>query len=207
MATQINITWRILNNILLRNKVKYPTTWKRSMLLPNVKIAQTKERVNSFNRLHGASESDNPNRSAYIANNLPILYWCSCNIEKQAIPNKMIPTFRKSRLSKGIIVKTPIFWYELKDKKFAIIKPITDAKNATISANFNLCFFHIYNSSTSPLFLYLSSMNFSASFGISHIRLNFATPNIQFSSHSFYTRLTAIPYFSPLLGQKYTQTF
>ena len=49
--------------------------------------------------------------------------------------------------------------------------------------------------------LCLLSAGFSASFGISHIRLNFATPGMRFSSHSFCTRLSEMPYFfaaSPL---------
>ena len=42
--------------------------------------------------------------------------------------------------------------------------------------------------------LCLLSAGFSASFGISHIRLNFATPGMRFSSHSFCTRLSEMPY-------------
>ena len=52
----------------------------------------------------------------------------------------------------------------------------------------------------SPRFLYLPSAGFSASFGISHKRLNFATPGMRFSSHSFCTRLSEMPHFFAASG-------
>ena len=47
---------------------------------------------------------------------------------------------------------------------------------------------------------FLLSAGFSASFGISHKRLNFATPGIRFSSHSFCTRLSEMPHFFAASG-------
>ena len=52
----------------------------------------------------------------------------------------------------------------------------------------------------SPRFLYLRSAGFSASFGINHKRLNFATPGMRFSSHSFCTRLSEMPHFVAASG-------
>ena len=71
------------------------------MLLPNVNTARIKERENSLNRLHGASEMDNPSSNAYTANNLPILYCRSCSTEKREIPNKKFPHLEKAGCQMG----------------------------------------------------------------------------------------------------------
>ena len=49
-------------------------------------------------------------------------------------------------------------------------------------------------------FRFLLSAGFFASFGISHKRLNFATPGIRFASHSFCTRLSEMPHFFAASG-------
>jgi hypothetical protein len=48
--------------------------------------------------------------------------------------------------------------------------------------------------------LHLFSAGFSASFGISRIRLNFATPGMRIFSQSFCTRLSEMPHFFAASG-------
>ena len=49
-------------------------------------------------------------------------------------------------------------------------------------------------------FFFRPSAGFSASFGISHIRLNLAIPGMRFSSHNFCTRRSEIPHFFAASG-------
>ena len=85
---------------------------------------------------------------------------------------------------------------------------------ATTAVRFS-CSTHFFISAQSSLsssiiktlfmFFFLSAFNrtsvgFSASFGISHKRLNFATPGMRFSSHSYCTRLSEMPHFFAASG-------